>query len=151
MYSKIKKKRSSIKKLVDITISNEGSHTRLIQYKTSSYARISVLQKNNKKVRYVWLGASLYKNITFARSLWKLNESHTNDKKYLIDKPIGLSFITNKNDIHKNIYETYYCHCNKFERKLKLKSHIWGRKYIICERKKQRIIVQEFFSAQIIL
>ena len=146
---KINKIPSSIKNLISITTVNEGSHTRLIQYTINSPTKISILQKSKKKIRYVWLGTYLYKNITFARSLWKIPENCDSNKKSIINKPIGLSFIKNKIDIHKYIYELYYCHCNKFEEELESKKPLWGRKYIIYKLNKQNVIIQEFFSTKL--
>nr|ARW64923.1 hypothetical protein [Polysiphonia sertularioides] len=136
---------------IRITTLNEGSHTRLIQYKMNSSIRISILQRGIKRIRYVWLGTHLYKNITFARSLWKIARNYNEENAQAKNQPIGISFIRNKLDIHKYIYELYYCYGKEFEKNVKFRSFFWGRKYIIYQMSNKKLIIQEFFSTSIIL
>nr|YP_009395533.1 hypothetical protein [Vertebrata isogona]ARW64571.1 hypothetical protein [Vertebrata isogona] len=133
-----------------------GSHTKLIQYKVNSTTNIESLQRNTsnvekKKLRYVWLKNSLYTNITFARSLWNLIDQNNIIKKMKNNNPLGLSLIKHQIDINKNVHELYYCYCKEFENILQIKKPIWGRKYTIVNSNNYNIIIQEFFSPDIVL
>nr|YP_009396554.1 hypothetical protein [Vertebrata australis]ARW65740.1 hypothetical protein [Vertebrata australis] len=148
-------KTQKLTKIPKITSLYEGSHTRLIQYQASSIINIASLQRKNyhiekKKLRYVWLKNSLYTNITFARSLWNLIKKANIIKNIEKNSPIGLSFIKYQLDIHKKFHEIYYCYCKDFENILAIKKPIWGRKYTIINSNNYNVIIQEFFSQDII-
>lgn len=140
---------------IKITALYQGSHTKLIQYKVNSLTNIKSLQRNElsleKKLRYVWLKNSLYTNITFARSLWHLIDKNNIIENMKNNNPIGLSLIKYQIDINKKVHEIYYCYCKEFENILKIKKPIWGRKYTIINSNNFNIIIQEFFSPDIIL
>nr|YP_010850379.1 hypothetical protein Ycf21 [Lophurella caespitosa]WGH13186.1 hypothetical protein Ycf21 [Lophurella caespitosa] len=145
-----------IKTPLTIAVINEGSHTRLIQYLTSHKIKITVLQQNEKKVhkiqrriRYVWLETSIYTKMTFARSLWTIQEIQINKIKRNL--PIGQSFIKTKIDTNKDINELYYFYCKDLEKELKSKKAIWGRKYKLNYEYNSFILIQEFFSPEIML
>lgn len=89
--------------------------------------------------------------MTFARSTWHII-NHKNFK-YKISQhhPVGISFIRNKVDIHRKIYEIYYCYYYRVEHVNKLNEIVWGRKYIIHSFKNYNAIIQEFFSPEIII
>nr|YP_009394494.1 hypothetical protein [Vertebrata thuyoides]ARW63056.1 hypothetical protein [Vertebrata thuyoides] len=143
-----------IKKPIKITALYDGSHTKLIQYKIGSIINVNSLERKEiyvkKKLRYVWLTSSLYTNITFARSLWNILNNKNIIKDLENNSPIGLSFIKNQIDISKKFHEIYYCYCKDFESILKLKKPIWGRKYTIINSNNYKVLIQEFFSPDII-
>nr|YP_010619808.1 hypothetical protein PNW48_pgp150 [Symphyocladia marchantioides]WAX03821.1 hypothetical protein [Symphyocladia marchantioides] len=139
-----------------IAVMNEGSHTRLIQYLTNQKIKIQLLQQNEKKltkiqrrIRYVWLETSAYTNITFARSLWKIQYRELNTNQIKRNLPIGQSFIDSKIDINKEINELYYCYCKALEKELRSKQAVWGRKYKLHYEKHSSILIQEFFSKEL--
>nr|ARW60553.1 hypothetical protein [Polysiphonia sp.] len=138
-----------------ITI-NEGSHTRLIHYLNNNRINTKVLQQKeekiehiNRRIRYVWLETSIYTKMTFARSLWQIKQKELNIKKLKRQSPIGQSFINQQIDTKKYIHELYYCHCQDFEKKLRSKKPIWGRKYKLNYENKSYILIQEFFTPEI--
>lgn len=128
---------------------NEGSHTKLIGYKYNCITKLKVLQKSQKKMRYVWLDNSLYTSITFARSIWYIINHRTLNINVTNNYPVGLSFTKNKIDIHRNIYEIYYCYSQELQQIFKFHKGIWGRKYIIYNFKNYSTVIQEFFSPNI--
>ncbi len=130
---------------------NEGSHTKLIGYKCNCITNFKALQVSKKKLRYVWLKNSLYTNLTFARSMWQIISNKQFNCSIEKNNPIGISFITNKVDINRKVYEVYYCYSYKFEKQYKFKEVIWGRKYIIYNMKNYNTVIQEFFSSEIII
>lgn len=141
-----------------IIILNEGSHTRLIQYLKNSQSDIKTLQqatrktiRSNRKIRYVWLETSVYTNITFARSLWTMVHTTVSHINFGETGPIGQFFIENKIDIHKNLYELYFCYCKDLEKTLSFDDGFWGRKYLLRQKNHADIIIQEFFSPQIVI
>nr|YP_010619034.1 hypothetical protein PNW47_pgp148 [Pterosiphonia complanata]WAX03047.1 hypothetical protein [Pterosiphonia complanata] len=155
-YNKLNNNRTShsLQTLLKITVINEGSHTRLIQYLTNQDTKIKLLQQNEKKltiierrIRYVWLETSTYTKITFARSLWKIKKKDFNNNKIQRNLPIGQSFIQSKIDINKEINELYYCYCKE----LRSQEAIWGRKYKLNYEDNSSILIQEFFSKKIAL
>ena len=129
---------------------NEGSHTKFIGYKYNCITKLKILQKSQKKIRYVWLRDSLYTNITFARSIWYVIDNEKFNINICHNKPIGLSFTKNRIDIHRNIYEIYYCYSHEFQKIFGFNKCIWGRKYIIYNFKNYSTVIQEFFSPDII-
>lgn len=130
---------------------NEGSHTKLIGYKCNCIAKLKALQVSRKKIRYVWLKNSLYTNMTFARSLWLIISNKAFQYNVRENNPIGISFITNKVDIQRDIYEMYYCYYHKFEEQYQFNGILWGRKYIINNLENYSTIIQEFFSPEIMM
>ena len=83
--------------------------------------------------------------------MWQImntKQFHYNVKK---NNPIGISFINNKVDIYRKIYELYYCYCYKFEKQNQFNGVIWGRKYIIKNLDNYSTVIQEFFSPEIII
>nr|YP_009399457.1 hypothetical protein [Dictyomenia sonderi]ARW69063.1 hypothetical protein [Dictyomenia sonderi] len=145
-----------IKTSLKISIVNEGSHTRLIQYLANQKIKIQILQHNEKKlikiqrrIRYVWLETSTYTKITFARSLWTIKEKELTINKIKRSSPIGQSFINSKIDIKKEIHELSYCYCKGLEKELRSKKAIWGRKYKLNYDKNSSILIQEFFSSKL--
>nr|YP_010850775.1 hypothetical protein Ycf21 [Lophurella mutabilis]WGH13581.1 hypothetical protein Ycf21 [Lophurella mutabilis] len=147
-----------IKIPLTITVINEGSHTRLIQYLTSHKIEITVLQQNEKKVhkiqrriRYVWLETSIYTKMTFARSLWTIKEKEVQINRIKRNLPIGQSFIKTRIDTNKDINELYYFYCKDLEKELRSKKAIWGRKYKLNYEYNSFILIQEFFSPEIML
>nr|YP_009395329.1 hypothetical protein [Polysiphonia infestans]ARW64309.1 hypothetical protein [Polysiphonia infestans] len=137
----------SNKILNKITFLNEGSHTKLICYKSGYVTRLKTLQKSQQKIRYVWLKNSLYTNMTFARSIWYIINEKNFIRNIRNNYPIGLSFTQNQIDIHRKIYEMYYCYCKK----ITLHKGIWGRKYIIYNFRNYSTVIQEFFLTEIIV
>nr|YP_009396350.1 hypothetical protein [Polysiphonia scopulorum]ARW65536.1 hypothetical protein [Polysiphonia scopulorum] len=139
-----------IKPIIKIITDNEGSHTRVINYlsKTDTTIKTSQLKDRNikRRIRYVWLETSLYTNITFARSLWNIQNNKSILKQQNNYMPIGQLFIKNKSDIHKEINEIYICYCKDLEKKLKFSGIIWGRKYILNQKNNSYVMIQEFFS-----
>ena len=143
-----------MKPITKSIVKNEGSHTRLISYlhNIDTLIKISQIQKRTKReIRYVWLETSLYTNITFARSLWIIYTNQVLIKKSDKTIAIGQLFIKNKSDIHKNLIELYLCYCKDIEKKLKFSGIIWGRKYILDQKYSSSIVIQEFFSPNLML
>nr|YP_009397592.1 hypothetical protein [Dipterosiphonia australica]ARW66778.1 hypothetical protein [Dipterosiphonia australica] len=135
---------------------NEGSHTRLIEYITSNQVKIKVVQQHRieyretyRKIRYVWLKTSAYTIMTLAKSLWKIKQKNSPINSIKINNPIGQSFIDLQVDLNKNFGELHYSYCKDFERKLRSKRPIWGRKYRLSNNNDLNIIIQEFFSPDI--
>lgn len=136
---------------------NEGSHTRVINYLSTIETNIKVLQLKNfkqrnrkREIRYVWLETSVYTNITFARSLWTMQTNKNFIEKLEKKVAIGPLFINNRSDIHKEIIESYVCYCKDLEKKLRFSGIIWGRKYTLGEKNNPHIVIQEFFSPNLI-
>nr|WGH12786.1 hypothetical protein Ycf21 [Echinothamnion sp.] len=147
----------SIKISIKITIMNEGSHTRFIEYLTNRKIKIKLLQQNERnlqkirrRIRYVWLETSIYTKMTFARSLWTIKEKELQTNNIKRDSPIGQSFIKRKVDINKYINELYYFYCKDLEKELRSKKAIWGRKYKLNYEHNSIILIQEFFSPDIL-
>nr|ARW69268.1 hypothetical protein [Polysiphonia sp.] len=139
-----------------ITI-NEGSHTRIIQYLYKYKVIIKLLEQkeqvfkhSKRKIRYVWLETSIYTKMTFARSLWLIQQNKVSHEQLTREQPIGQSFIHQKIDIKKNINEIYYCYDKNFEYKSQHKGIIWGRKYTLSLEYTSYIIIQEFFPSNLI-
>nr|YP_009395737.1 hypothetical protein [Herposiphonia versicolor]ARW64717.1 hypothetical protein [Herposiphonia versicolor] len=148
----------SIATPIKFIIISEGSHTRLINYKKKDTTKLQVFQyqehkihKPKRKIRYVWLETSIYTKMTFARSLWKIKQEDMDIQKINRQSPIGNSFINNKIDINKNIIELQYCYCKNFEKSIKSKEIILGKKYELNYNNKSNIIIQEFFSLNIFI
>nr|YP_009393872.1 hypothetical protein [Polysiphonia sertularioides]ARW62434.1 hypothetical protein [Polysiphonia sertularioides] len=136
---------------------NEGSHSKLINYKLNLITKVQILQvqepsikMNKQKTRYVWLKNSLYNNLTFARSLWTIKSKNQAEKNVFTDKPIGLLLIQKKIDMTRKIYDIYYSYCNQFNETEEIKKVVWGRKYKMYNNKIYEAIIQEFFSQKII-
>lgn len=89
--------------------------------------------------------------MTFARSMWQIVSNKQFNYNIKKNNPIGISFITNKIDIDRQIYELYYCYYHKFEKEYKFHEIIWGRKYIINNLSNYSTVIQEFFSPEIII
>lgn len=142
---------------LQLILINEGSYTKTIQYLNNTKTRIKTLQKYckklnkvDRKIRYVWLETSIYAKLTFARSLWLLVQNKRLFKSINKTSPIGLSFIENKIDIHKNIHEIYYGYCQNFEKELEFKGPVWGRKYTLYYKNHSSVTIQEIFSPNIL-
>ena len=142
---------------VKLILVNDGSHTRTIQYITSQTTNIQIAQNYYKKstkisrqIRCVWLETSIYTKLTFARSLWTILSNNIDIKTIQKKSPIGQSFIENKIDIYKDLHEIYYGYCKDFEKTLKFKKPIWGRKYTLYYKNQSHITIQEFFSPNVI-
>jgi len=151
MYFSKKKIHLSTKISTKIVTLNEGSHTKLLSYKSNRITKLKTFQKSQQKIRYVWLQNSLYTNMTFARSIWYIINTKNFKSNINNNNPIGLSLIKNKIDIHRNIYEIYYCYCYEFQKLIGFSHGIWGRKYIINNFNNYSTVIQEFFSPEIIL
>lgn len=142
-----------IKPRIKSITKNEGSHTRAINYLSTIKTNIKVSQLKNfelrnrrREIRYVWLETSIYTNITFARSLWTIQNNKVFVEKLEKKIAIGQLLIKNKSDIHKEVIESYICYCKDLEKKLRFNGIIWGRKYTLNQKSNSHIIIQEFFS-----
>nr|QJH88235.1 Ycf21 [Pterocladia lucida] len=137
-----------------LILTSDGSFTQNLNSITNRliYAHIkeqsTLNYKNNKKIlRKVWLEDQNNKKLTFAQSLWYIND-YTNI--YLNDKvPIGQFLLQSGIEIYKKIDEVYYGNSIYLEYFFDSQDPIWGRKYKIYHKNKILAIIQEFFPSRL--
>lgn len=83
--------------------------------------------------------------------MWQIVSNEQFNYNIKKDNPIGISFISNKVDIYRKIYELYYCYHYKLEKSNQFDKVLWGRKYIIKNLDNYSTVIQEFFSPEIII
>nr|YP_007878318.1 conserved hypothetical plastid protein [Calliarthron tuberculosum]AGA63929.1 conserved hypothetical plastid protein [Calliarthron tuberculosum] len=147
-YSEVyKNKTVSLPIALQLIIMNNGSLTQNFNSITGKKIQIHLIkqktQKNQEIIRQVWIKENLHK-LAFAESYWKKNNIQKNN--IINNKPIGQSIILNEIDVYKEIKSIHYGYSYNLEKKFKVNTPLWSRKYTIWYNKKPLTIIQEFFS-----
>nr|YP_009296246.1 hypothetical protein Sebd_094 [Sebdenia flabellata]AOM65181.1 hypothetical protein Sebd_094 [Sebdenia flabellata] len=136
-----------------LILMSDGSFTQNLNSLTGKYITTNINPKfndsliNQKKLRIIWLEDSDHNQLTFAKSLWTINNKNFSIQE---KKPIGQLFIESQIDTYKEIHEIYYGYSKYLNRKFKSIQPIWGRKYTIYHSKYYLITIYEFFSPHLI-
>lgn len=142
----------SIPTIWKLILTSDGSFTQNLNSITNKVIEANIQEqsilhyKNSQKIlRKVWLEDNNNRKLTFAESLWYINE-YTN--VYLNDKvPIGQVFLQSGINTYKDIEEIYYGHSLYLEDLFKSGDPVWGRKYKIYYKGRILAIIQEFFPS----
>lgn len=138
-------------------IMNNGSLTQNLNSLFNNEIILEMVQKPMKtnkhkltNIRIVWLENCINKNLTFAKSIWTINQKNNTYIPLLKTKPIGYSLIQSEIDIYKDLQEIYCGYCYNLESVFQRSQLIWGRKYKIFYNKQSYITVEEFFTPKLI-
>lgn len=137
-------------------IINDGSFTQNLNslfinpIKITMSQKYSIVSKQQLiNIRNVWLKNNINNNLTFAKSIWKINKDYYKYNKIFNTIPIGYSLINFEVDMYKNLQEIFCGYCYNLENKLQYKEMIWGRKYQISYPNNSYVTIEEYFTPKL--
>ena len=124
------------------SISNQLIHVTIEeQRKQADATQISILRR-------IWLEDKNCNKLTFAQSLWYINQY---SNSYLSDSiPVGQLFLQSGIEIYKSLEEIYCGYSTYLQHHFQSYDLIWGRKYKIYYKKQILATIQEFFPSNLI-
>lgn len=140
-----------------LILMSDGSFTQNLISLTGHSIKLNIvsnsiyqLDKNNSKIREIWLIDQYYNKLAFAQSIWPKYDNQISYAFTNSNKPIGQTLFESQTDVYKDIHEIYCGYCTNLDHQFQFDDVIWGRKYTMYSNKEPLTTIHEIFSPKII-